>query len=91
MSDTFPLTIKQTDAFDRTLMSILRPFCFHHHLKLFQISLRIFRGDARTQGRTESSFPPNTPIGGIPPYISNPPYERILTHKDMKLNYSNNH
>ena len=31
------------------------------------------------------------PIGGIPPYISNPPYERILTHKDMKLNYSNNH
>ena len=43
------------------------------------------------QGRTESSFPPNTPIGGIPPYISNPPYERILTHKDMELNYSNNH
>ena len=91
MSDTFPLTIKQTDAFDRTLMSILRPFCFHRHLKLFQISLRIFRGDARTQGRTESSFPPNTPIGGIPPYISNPPYERILTQKDMNLKYSKNH
>ena len=91
MSDTLSLTIKQTDAFDRTPVSILRPFCFHHHLKLFQISLEIFRGDARTQGRTEVSFPSNTPIGGIPPYISNPPYERILTHKDMELNCSNNH
>ena len=91
MSDTFPLTIKQTDTFNKTSVSILIPSCFHHHLKLFQISLRIFRGDVRTQGRTEVSFPPNTPIGGIPPYISNPPYERILTHKDMELICSDNH